>query len=210
MHEGDTHGKLGILRPCKRPLDPEELWRQDHYRQTWSAINKRDEISNSPDKSRERVQGPHPLPPKVWQSGWRGCDTTEDREEYEQEGIAMMTISAMGPEMFEISYSQKSCNENGGWKSSYGLTKSHSIDFSDQNHQEEITSSRGSVREADTVIEQKEERYSTSKRVGCARCEHGEDWRRHLFNSRISESNWVKANTVDEYIFELASRYTLF
>lgn len=102
MHEGDTHGKLGILRPCKRPLDPEELWRQDHYRQTWSAIDKRDEISNSPDKSRERVQGPHPLPPKVWQSGWRGCDTTEDREEYEQEGIAMMTISAMGPEMFEI------------------------------------------------------------------------------------------------------------
>lgn len=127
-----------------------------------------------------------------------------------KKGLLSRTISALGPKMFKMSYLQKSCNENGRWKSSYGLTESHSIDFSDQDHQEEVTSSRRGVREADTVIEQKEERYSTSKRIGCACGEQGEDWRRHLFNSRISDSNWVKANTVEEYIFELASRYTLF
>lgn len=114
MHERDTHGRLGILRPCRRPLDPEELLRQDHYGKTRSATGQRENGNDSPDKAGERVERPHPLPPEVWQSGRRGRNTTEDREEHEQKGIAIATISALEPEMLKMFYSQKSCNENGG------------------------------------------------------------------------------------------------
>lgn len=114
MHERDTYGRLGILRPCRRPLDPEELWRQDHYGKTRSATDQREKGNDSPDKAGERVEGPHPLPPEVWQSGRRSSNTTEDREEHEQKWIAIATISALKPEMLKMFYSQKSCNENGG------------------------------------------------------------------------------------------------
>ena len=77
-------------------------------------------------------------------------------------------------------------------------------ELTEKAHGEEVTGSLGSGVETDSVVEQEEERGSTSQRVCCMLVVAvGFALRDGL---RISAMIWVRPKMVLEYILELASR----